>query len=341
MMSTEVGLVKHRGASAPGLRRAQPMAMAAQRAGATGRRPPGALRSQPGALDSSSLTVAAEPGSPTRYDVSATRKRVVSQLLESGRFSRPAPFKRASCSCAWFTELAAGRVGRLTTTGGYSTFDVGDHSTGIAATASGLEVTDSTGGAVGDLARLVPPGHHAVILPSGPSPASSTVGIGTGTTLEWTQLAPTSQSVSDASGMGLFTSGSLYPGSDFSFRFPAAGTYPYAVAPAGTVAPPANGTVKVAPYGFQIAFGTYVTVKWAAESAPSGYRYDVQVETPGGTYENWMKGTTVWSGVFDTDGTQGVYYFRARLRNLTNGAHSGWSPPAAVFVQGTPFGTTP
>lgn len=240
----------------------------------------------------------------------------------------------------WFTELDAGKVGRLTTTGDYSTFNVGDHPMGIAVTGSGLAVTDSIG-AVGDLATLVPPGHHAVILPSGPAPAISTAGIGTETTVEWTERAPTDESVTDASGMGLFTSGSLFQGSDYSFRFTAAGTYPYAVAPTGTVDPPANGTVKVAPYGYQIAFGTYITVKWAAEQAPSGYRYDVQVEAPGGTYVDWMKGTKVASGVFDTDGTQGPYYFRARLRDLANGAHSGWSPPALVFVQGTPFSTTP
>lgn len=54
-----------------------------------------------------------------------------------------------------------------------------------------------------------------------------------------------------------------------------------------------------------------------------------------------MKGTTAASGVFDANGTRGVYYFRSRLRDITNGAHSGWSPPLPVLVQATPFTTTP
>lgn len=245
----------------------------------------------------------------------------------------------------WFTELGADRVGRMTMSpepGFFTDFNVGDHPMGIAATSSALEVTDAIDPAPGDLAKLVPPGAHAVILPTGPAPTASTPAIGTATTVEWTQLAPQSQTISDASGMGLFTSPSLYPGSDFTFRFTAAGTYPYAVAPVGTSDPPANGTVKILPLANQVtSAGTYVWVTWAAQSAPSGYCYDVQVETPGSTtYVNWLKGTTAPNGSFDTGGKQGSYLFRSRLRNTNNGAHSGWSATYVIVQRTTLFTTT-
>lgn len=152
-------------------------------------------------------------------------------LPTTGTNSEPADIVTGPDGALWFIESAAEQIGRLTH-GDYSSFSVGDHPLALAATASGLEVTDTTGGGVGDLATLVPQGQHAVILPTGAVPAKSTVRIGT--IVEWTQLAPTSQTVSDASGRGLFSSGSLYPGSDYSFRFTAAGTYPYAAAPTGT-----------------------------------------------------------------------------------------------------------
>jgi streptogramin lyase len=234
----------------------------------------------------------------------------------------------------WFTMFNTGRVGRITPQGAITSFTLGaGHPSAIAATASELEVTDAIG-ADGELATVLPPRAHAVVLPSGPSPATITIPIGT--VVEWTQLGPVDQSVSDASGMGLFKSPSLFPGSDFSFRFAAAGTYSYAAAPSSTASPVANGTVKVpiqvSPTEVTLTYTpSFAEVTWAASPPPQGYRYDVQVEEPGSTYSNWLKGTTTQEAAYSLSG-DGTYFFRSRVRNTANGEHSNWSPPEEVYV---------
>lgn len=236
----------------------------------------------------------------------------------------------------WFTMINTGRVGRITPQGEITSFTLGaGHPSAIAATTSRLEVTDAVG-ADGELATVLPPGAHAVILPSGPAPATITVPIGT--VVEWTQLAPVDQSISDTSGMGLFKSTSLFPGSDFSFRFAAAGTYSYAATPASTSSPLANGTVKVSiqvtPTEVTLTYTPpFAQVTWAASPPPKGYRYDVQVEEPGSTYVDWLKGTMTESAAYYLG--SGTYLFRSRVRNTANGDHSNWSPPEAVTVYST------
>lgn len=68
------------------------------------------------------------------------------------------------------------------------------------------------------------------------------------------------------------------------------------------------------------------SITWASQPAPFGYAYDVQVEAPGGSYTTWLDGATADTATFSSDSTTGSYSFRARLRNTSTGAQSGWSP---------------
>jgi hypothetical protein len=230
----------------------------------------------------------------------------------------------------WFTEDHAAQVASITTSGTVTEFSLGEAEDplAIAATYGGLVLSDRNGNGYWSVATLDPPGSNAVVLPAGPAPATSTLAFGS--SLTWTQLAPVAQTISDATGMNLYTSGSigLGAGSTFSYRFDAAGTYAYVAQPTGTTTP--NGTVKVpiqvAPA--QTDTNSPVTVTWASTPAPFGYVYDVQVQEPGGSYQSWMKGTTAASSTFAGDSAPGYYIFRARLRNTSSGAHSGWSPAA-------------
>jgi streptogramin lyase len=229
----------------------------------------------------------------------------------------------------WFGEDHAAQIASITTSGTVTEFSLGEAEDpdAIAATYGGLIVGDRNNGAW-SLATVDPPGSNAVVLPSGPVPSTSTVAFGS--SLTWTQLAPAAQNIADATGMNLYTSATLGNdvGSTYSYRFTAAGTYPYIAAPVGVTT--ANGTVKVpiqvAPT--QTNTNHPVTITWASTPAPFGYAYDVQVKEPGGSYKTWIAGTTTTSSAFSADSTPGYYVFRARLRNTSSGAQSGWSPAA-------------
>jgi streptogramin lyase len=229
----------------------------------------------------------------------------------------------------WFTEYTGAQVGRITTSGTVTEFTLGEDQfpNAIAATYGGLVFSDRLGPGWG-IGTLLPPGSNAVVLPSGPVSASTTVPIGS--SLIWTQLAPAAQTIADATGMHLYSTATagLGTGGILSYRFRAAGTYPYIAAATGSTT--ANGTVgvpiQVAPN--QTDTNDPVTVTWALAPAPYGYVYDVQVKVPGGSFKSWIRGTTAASSTFSADSAAGYYIFRARLRNSSSGAHSGWSPEA-------------
>jgi hypothetical protein len=136
-----------------------------------------------------------------------------------------------------------------------------------------------------------------------------------------------SHSVTDEMGLGLFDSGLQPPGTVFRHTFAAAGTY--------TATDRANGSsgdIQV-PVLVWPAWGdvhrTY-TVRAAPAAAPTGYVYETEVQRPGsGAWSMWRTG-----GVngFTPDSGVGQYSFRSRLRRKSNGAFSGWSPPATIHA---------
>jgi plastocyanin len=156
--------------------------------------------------------------------------------------------------------------------------------------------------------------------------------IAQGTTVRWKFSGPSSHTATDNSGMRLFNSGIKPAGSQYSFTFIAAGTYPYVCTPHASFmrgrisvllkASPASGTRT-----------TRFTITWASAAPPTGFVFDVQIKRPGSnTYVNWKTGQTARSATFVPDRGVGTYSFRARLRKPAVGKASGYSPNAAIAV---------
>ena len=151
---------------------------------------------------------------------------------------------------------------------------------------------------------------YVSITDSGITP--SALAVAQGTTVQWNFFGPSSSSVTDNTGMGLFSSGPKAPVSYHRFTYIGAGTYGVvdALHHTGTVkvalkAAPASGTVS-----------TPFTITWSSAVAPAGFTFDVQVLRPGSsTWSNWLTGQTAKSGVFTPDAGAGTYQFRALMRN--------------------------
>jgi plastocyanin len=78
------------------------------------------------------------------------------------------------------------------------------------------------------------------------------------------------------------------------------------------------------------AVNQVITLTVATVSAPAAYTYLIQRKAPGGTFQAW-KTITTRTTHFKT-GTAGTWRFRARLKRISNGAKSGWSPTLNVDV---------
>lgn len=148
----------------------------------------------------------------------------------------------------------------------------------------------------------------------------------------WAASGARDHTVTDASGMGLFDSGSLSAGSTFTFTFAAAGAYTYR----STLDSGMNGTVKI-PIVVQPAVGSASTafgIGWASEAPPAGYVYDVQIQRPGSTWKKWSSfwGTVATSGMFTPDVGAGTYSFRARMRLPSIARQSGWCAAKTATV---------
>jgi hypothetical protein len=146
----------------------------------------------------------------------------------------------------------------------------------------------------------------------------------------WTFVSPNVHSVTDTSGMGLFDSGPRTLVSFFAFGFAAAGRYPYEDtenAGTGTVLVPMSAKPKRG-HG-----STTFTVTWAAAGPSAGLVYDVQIKRPGQkAFASWQHGVTSLSAAFTADAGNGMYRFRARVRNSGNGAASGYSAAVSIKV---------
>jgi streptogramin lyase len=154
-----------------------------------------------------------------------------------------------------------------------------------------------------------------------------------GDTITWEMLNPGLHGVFDASGMGLFGSRVAVPiGSLYSFRFTAAGSYSYE----DPFRASARGTVRV-PIQVSLVPGTtnQAQVQWSSADPPAGFVFDVQVRQPGSRdFVDWRPGVLGATGVFGPSDPlyvgPGTYAYRARIRNVTNGASSGYSSAASI-----------
>jgi len=150
-------------------------------------------------------------------------------------------------------------------------------------------------------------------------PAAATARMGR---VQWNFAA--AGEVKDATGLGLFDSGSHAAPYTFWSSISAAGLYAVSC---GAGSSKVNVPVSVA----RTSSGLAVT--WAAGTAPSGFVYDVQVKAPGSAFGVWQTGVTRPTARYKP-AKPGAYAFQARLRRSSDGAATGWSLPVSIAVKG-------
>jgi hypothetical protein len=131
-----------------------------------------------------------------------------------------------------------------------------------------------------------------------------------------------SHDLADGTGFHLFDSGAKAPGSSYGFAFPASGTY--------AVTDTSNGAkekVAVPMLATNVGGEGTPTVEWATTDQLGGARFEVEYILPGATtFTVLYKNTSKLHQHLGTQFGAGTYKFRSRMRNLTTGAITGWSP---------------
>jgi plastocyanin len=147
-----------------------------------------------------------------------------------------------------------------------------------------------------------------------------------GDTVTWT-WGSSHHTSTDATGLGLWSSGILSAGATFSYTFTHAGAYAYECtlhASSGM-----TGLVRV-PVKITKTSATDITLTWASAAPPANFVEDVQEKASGAA-----KFTTIVSGSADQSApltlTTGTWHFRARYRS-TIGNSTAWSPAATVAI---------
>ena len=114
-------------------------------------------------------------------------------------------------------------------------------------------------------------------------------------------------------------------GGTFDFTFTAAGIYTYHCSIHSSMKAKVGSKDTVTPPSGPV--GTVFTIKVATVTAPAGFVYDVQKKNPGGNFQDFAVGITTMSTAWNSTGQPtGVYQFRSRLRRLSDGAASAYSP---------------
>jgi plastocyanin len=161
------------------------------------------------------------------------------------------------------------------------------------------------------------------------SPNSANPSMGAGVT--WTFNGPSNHTVTDSSGMGLYDSGSQGAGATFKYFFLSAGNYKYIC----TIHPTQmKGWIRIKPTAIPPSGGvsTTFTVTWAADKAPAGFVFDIQIKRPGGNWTTWLSDQTNQNGSFVPDQGTGTYQFRGRYRNTVSSKATAYSPAVLIVV---------
>jgi hypothetical protein len=135
--------------------------------------------------------------------------------------------------------------------------------------------------------------------------------------------------VSDDSGMRLFGSGRLGPGTPYAFTFFSSGTYP--IIDQRTSAKQLI-IVPMDAWPSRGSLSTDFTLKWASVPAPPGYTYGVQIKSPKIAHFTPLVTTGTNKTTFVPSGGSGTYQFKARLVKMTDGLSSQWSPSVTISV---------
>lgn len=158
----------------------------------------------------------------------------------------------------------------------------------------------------------------------------SEVTLARGGTVTFDFAGPSHHTVTDASGMGLYDSGSVgVGGASFAVTVQGAGEYRFTCIPH----PWMGGHIAV-PMRVQPRRGTHTDVfaaTWATVAPDDGFVYDVELRRPGQHWRAWLSDQTSTGASFELRAGDGTYRFRARLRSLASGA-ADWSPVTPVAV---------
>ncbi len=143
-------------------------------------------------------------------------------------------------------------------------------------------------------------------------------------------LGPSQHTVTDTSGMGLFDSGPLPPGTTYTVPVIGAGVYPFAC----SIHPSMTGVLKVAVLASPSSGSptSSFAIQWATGPAPTGFVFDVQIKRPGTTaWKAFATDTTVGQLAFMPDKGTGTYSFRARTQ-VAGGAGTQWTAAKTISV---------
>jgi len=152
-----------------------------------------------------------------------------------------------------------------------------------------------------------------------------------GDSVHWTNNDEVPHTSTGDSPLALWNSGNIPSGQDFTFAFSAAGTYPYHCNIHTFMAAQLTVKPKATPDGAPA--GTGFKIKVATAPAGADFVFDVQKKDPGGQFRNWMVGITTNVANFDSTGkAPGIYQFRSRLRRVSNGGTSGFSPQVSIQI---------
>ncbi|MFN2432185.1 MAG: PKD domain-containing protein [Gemmatimonadota bacterium] len=195
-----------------------------------------------------------------------------------------------------------------------------------------LTVTDDDGASAGTNASITVssmPTSIVSVLDTQFSPSALRAAFGI--IVQWSFDGSGLHGIKDKSGMALFDSGVQASGAKYSFPFTVAGSYLYNCAKHTSVYGSVKLPVRVTPTSGKTT--TTFQLVWAS-SLPSGYVVDVQIRRPGATvFSPWLTAQTVLGTSFTPDIGIGKYQFRARLRKLSNGKASRYSPAVIINVK--------
>jgi plastocyanin len=152
-----------------------------------------------------------------------------------------------------------------------------------------------------------------------------------GDKVRWTNNGPSSHTTTSDAPFSLWNSGTLGVGQTYTWPYNAAGIFPYHCSIHSFM----TGNIGVVGFASPTSgvAGTQFTINVSRIPAPPAFLYDIQMRSPGGGWADWMIGDTLAAVTWDSTGkTPGVYQFRSRLRRVSDGSASGYSPATKVTV---------
>jgi plastocyanin len=200
---------------------------------------------------------------------------------------------------------------------------------GVAVAAFGAAVVGA------GVAQAAAPPAKATISVTNTALTPAATSVSAGGTVTWS-IKQGSHTITQKAPLKLFTSGAKAAGSNYAFKFFAAGTYPYSVTGPKVLSGTVGVPVKLTPTtGTR---NTFFNVRWSAADLPAGFGERIDVKEPGSsTWTNFVYLTPVHDATLipsQWGNKTGTYSFRAKLVRGSNlNVSSGYSPIATITVK--------